>query len=242
MLLLDCRAERKKDQVCSKLTYDRIFAAIKALPTLKHLVFQLGIPIAYRPSSLCAQARDLAYSTLNASFQLTARMNFLEKTLESKANPLTTLGKMGVIPGFVNKCVRLMILAERGRMLRRLVCKGSTIKPSCWMTSRTTGRRQTTSTSATGAARVAGSPCPSAPRSRTDCADSPASGSSSSASGSRLRTTSASRSSQATSIAPPSPPSSPSQRSTSACPRPRTRSIWSRLSRARSSTRRRRRS
>jgi hypothetical protein len=64
MLLLDCRAERKKDQVCSKLTYDRIFAAIKALPTLKHLVFQLGIPIAYRPSSLCAQARDLAYLTL----------------------------------------------------------------------------------------------------------------------------------------------------------------------------------
>lgn len=48
MLLLDCRAERKKDQVCSKLTYDRVFAAIKALPQLKHLVFQLGIPIAYR--------------------------------------------------------------------------------------------------------------------------------------------------------------------------------------------------
>lgn len=30
-------------------------------------------------------------------------MNFLEKTLDSKANPLTALGKMGVIPGFVNK-------------------------------------------------------------------------------------------------------------------------------------------
>lgn len=51
MLLLDCRAERKKDQVCSKTTYDRIFAAIKKLPALKHLVVQLGIPIAYRTSS-----------------------------------------------------------------------------------------------------------------------------------------------------------------------------------------------
>ena len=51
MLLLDCRAERKKDLVCSKLTYDRIFAAIKALPAIKHLVFQLGIPIAYRAST-----------------------------------------------------------------------------------------------------------------------------------------------------------------------------------------------
>lgn len=50
MLLLDCRAERKKDQVCSKVTYDRIFDAIRKLPQLKHLVFQLGIPIAYRAS------------------------------------------------------------------------------------------------------------------------------------------------------------------------------------------------
>lgn len=48
MLLLDCRAEREKDQVCSKVTYDRIFNAIKILPpSVKQLVLQLGIPIAY---------------------------------------------------------------------------------------------------------------------------------------------------------------------------------------------------
>ncbi|CDZ97664.1 hypothetical protein [Phaffia rhodozyma] len=80
MLLLDCRAERKKDVVCSKLTYDRVFNAIKQLPNqVKHLVFQLGIPIAY------------------------PRMNFVEKVLESKLNPLVKLSKVGLVPGFVNK-------------------------------------------------------------------------------------------------------------------------------------------
>lgn len=43
MLLMDGRAERRKNQVCSGVTYDRIFAAIKTLPrTVEHLVFLLG--------------------------------------------------------------------------------------------------------------------------------------------------------------------------------------------------------
>lgn len=43
MVLLDARAERKKEQVCSKFTYDRIFAEIQKIPpNVEHLVFQLG--------------------------------------------------------------------------------------------------------------------------------------------------------------------------------------------------------
>lgn len=43
MLLMDARAERKKEQVCSKFTYDRIFTEIQKLPpTVEHLVFLLG--------------------------------------------------------------------------------------------------------------------------------------------------------------------------------------------------------
>lgn len=82
MVLLDARAERKKEQVCSKFTYDRIFAEIQKIPpNVEHLVFQLGIPIAY------------------------PRMNFLEKTLDSKINPLVLLGKSGTmaVTGFLNK-------------------------------------------------------------------------------------------------------------------------------------------
>ncbi|KAG9016285.1 hypothetical protein FRB90_003509 [Tulasnella sp. 427] len=82
LLLLDARAERKKEQVCSTLTYNRIFGEIAKLPqTVEHLVLLLGIPIAY------------------------PRMNFLEKTLDSKVNPLVMLGKTGTmaIQGFLNK-------------------------------------------------------------------------------------------------------------------------------------------
>ena len=42
------RAERRKQQVCSKETYDALWARIARLPaTVEHLVVQLGIPIAY---------------------------------------------------------------------------------------------------------------------------------------------------------------------------------------------------
>ncbi|KAG9097813.1 hypothetical protein FRC06_007159 [Ceratobasidium sp. 370] len=82
MLLLDCRAERKKDLVCSQTTYNRVFWHLNQLPVgVEHLIIQLGIPIAY------------------------PRMNFLETALESKFNPITTLAQKGSLglSGFVNK-------------------------------------------------------------------------------------------------------------------------------------------
>ncbi|EJF62578.1 hypothetical protein DICSQDRAFT_84388 [Dichomitus squalens LYAD-421 SS1] len=82
MLLLDCRAERKKDQVCSQREYEAVFARMKALPsTVEHMVIQTGIPIAY------------------------PRMVFLETALDSKFNPLVALGRNGSLglSGFVNK-------------------------------------------------------------------------------------------------------------------------------------------
>ncbi|KAJ1309680.1 hypothetical protein OPQ81_006444 [Rhizoctonia solani] len=82
MLLLDCRAERKKDLVCSQTTYDRIFWHLHQIPQqVEHVIIQLGIPIAY------------------------PRMNFLETALESKFNPFTALAQKGSLglSGFVNK-------------------------------------------------------------------------------------------------------------------------------------------
>ncbi|KAL5529110.1 hypothetical protein ACEPAG_5084 [Sanghuangporus baumii] len=82
ILLLDCRAERRKDQVCSQHTYKKIFDRLYRLPPqVQHLVVQIGIPIAY------------------------PRLNFLESILESKLNPLVVMGKRGStkVGGFVNK-------------------------------------------------------------------------------------------------------------------------------------------
>ncbi|KAF7295060.1 C-CAP/cofactor C-like domain-containing protein [Mycena indigotica] len=82
ILMLDCRAERKKDQVCSPAEYDKVFQRLKQLPTtVEHLCVQIGIPIAY------------------------PRLVFLEKALESKLNPLVALGKAGSLglSSFVNK-------------------------------------------------------------------------------------------------------------------------------------------
>ncbi|KAJ3761059.1 hypothetical protein EV360DRAFT_93213 [Lentinula raphanica] len=82
ILLLDCRAERKKDQVCSPMEYEKVFARMQQLPSsVEHLVVQIGIPIAY------------------------PRMVALEKALESKINPLVALGRNGSLglSGFVNK-------------------------------------------------------------------------------------------------------------------------------------------
>ncbi|KAH6919031.1 plasma membrane protein [Coprinopsis sp. MPI-PUGE-AT-0042] len=82
ILMLDCRAERKKDQVCSPGEYAKVFQQLHALPPgVEHLIIQIGIPIAY------------------------PRMVFLETALESKFNPLVALGKAGNLGlgGFVNK-------------------------------------------------------------------------------------------------------------------------------------------
>lgn len=47
ILLIDCRAQRKIDQVCARDTYERCFRAAEALPsTVQHLIIQLGVPIA----------------------------------------------------------------------------------------------------------------------------------------------------------------------------------------------------
>lgn len=70
MVMLDCRAERTLQQVCSEATYRRLFDTLWSLPeNVKHVVLQLGIPIAY------------------------PRMNFLESALELSFNPLVALGK-----------------------------------------------------------------------------------------------------------------------------------------------------
>ncbi|KAG1754457.1 hypothetical protein EDB19DRAFT_1892451 [Suillus lakei] len=82
ILMLDCRAERKRNQVCSEFEYQKAFERIRYLPSdVKHLVVQLGIPIAY------------------------PRMVFLEAALDSKLNPLTALGRSGTagFSSFVNK-------------------------------------------------------------------------------------------------------------------------------------------
>ncbi|KAK7689123.1 hypothetical protein QCA50_007814 [Cerrena zonata] len=82
LLALDCRAERKKEQVCSKQEYDAVFRRIDQLPSvIEHFVMLTGIPIAY------------------------PRMVFLETALESKFNPLVALGRNGSLglSGFVNK-------------------------------------------------------------------------------------------------------------------------------------------
>ncbi|KAI0350240.1 hypothetical protein OH77DRAFT_1431241 [Trametes cingulata] len=82
MVLLDCRAERKLDQVCSPAEYKAVFARMQSLPrTVEHMVVQIGIPIAY------------------------PRMVFLESALDSKLNPLVALGRNGSmgLSGFVNK-------------------------------------------------------------------------------------------------------------------------------------------
>ncbi|KAI0071818.1 hypothetical protein K474DRAFT_1712149 [Panus rudis PR-1116 ss-1] len=82
ILLLDCRAERKLNQVCSPQEYDAVFRRVYDLPsTMEHFILQTGIPIAY------------------------PRMVFLETALESKLNPLTVLGRNGQLglSGFVNK-------------------------------------------------------------------------------------------------------------------------------------------
>jgi hypothetical protein len=75
MLLLDCRAERKKDQVCSLGQYQRVFERLNSLPSgVEHVIIQTG-------------------------------MVFLETALESKFNPLVALGRNGALglSGFVNK-------------------------------------------------------------------------------------------------------------------------------------------
>ncbi|KAI6036071.1 hypothetical protein BKA83DRAFT_104189 [Pisolithus microcarpus] len=82
ILMLDCRAERKKDRVCSDAQYRKVHDHIKQLPSsVEHLIVQIGIPIAY------------------------PRLVFLETALDSKLNPLIALGRNRFLGlgGLVNK-------------------------------------------------------------------------------------------------------------------------------------------
>ncbi|KAG8798807.1 hypothetical protein FRC17_007311 [Serendipita sp. 399] len=91
MIMLDCRGERTLNRVCSEVTYRRVFDRLWELPaSVKHIIVQLGIPIAY------------------------PRMNFLESALESSFNPLVALGKknklgMGTLVNKFNMDAELLV-------------------------------------------------------------------------------------------------------------------------------------
>lgn len=79
LLMVDCRAERKVHQICSKKSYEKIFDRVRKMPEgVDHLIILLGVPLAY------------------------PRMVFLERTLSSSFNPIIMLAK-GLSPGFTNK-------------------------------------------------------------------------------------------------------------------------------------------
>ncbi|KAF8557334.1 hypothetical protein OG21DRAFT_1475599 [Imleria badia] len=81
ILMLDCRAERRKDRVCSSEEYRKVMEAISQMPPhVEHLIIQLGIPIAY------------------------PRMVFMESMMDYKLNPLTAIARSGhALTGFINK-------------------------------------------------------------------------------------------------------------------------------------------
>lgn len=48
MVLLDCRVERKLDQVCSQQTYDLVFSLLERLPLeVEQIVMLLGMSCSY---------------------------------------------------------------------------------------------------------------------------------------------------------------------------------------------------
>ncbi|WWD20042.1 hypothetical protein CI109_104515 [Kwoniella shandongensis] len=81
LLALDCRAERKLNQICTKATYDKAFNEIRKEKGLEQLVILLGVPIAY------------------------PRMSFLEHFLDLKWNPINVLARHNALGlgGMVNK-------------------------------------------------------------------------------------------------------------------------------------------
>lgn len=94
LLMMDGRAERKKDQVCSPLQYDKVFARLEEtiLDSTEHLIVQLGVPIAYpRMVFLVSFIVSQVLRALNCVGQ--------ENMLESKI--VMSLGRN--MPGFVNK-------------------------------------------------------------------------------------------------------------------------------------------
>jgi hypothetical protein len=80
---LDCRTERRRDEIITEDTYDIIFDRLEdeiIQGKTKHLIVLLGVPIAY------------------------PRLNFLEKVLTSRVmDPIKALGRTGMLGNFVNK-------------------------------------------------------------------------------------------------------------------------------------------
>lgn len=80
---LDCRTERRRDEILTEDSYDIIFDRLEdeiIKGETKHLIVLLGVPIAY------------------------PRLNFLENILTSRLmDPLKALGRTGMLGNFVNK-------------------------------------------------------------------------------------------------------------------------------------------
>ena len=98
MLLLDTRCERKREQIASAVTYDRVFAAVRNLPReVEHLVMLLG--------SSTFRSSLLHMLTVIAGVPIAwPRMTLVEKVLDSKFNPMSLLAKNTSIGGgFLNK-------------------------------------------------------------------------------------------------------------------------------------------
>jgi hypothetical protein len=80
---LDCRTERRRDEILSEDSYDIIFDRLEEeiiKGETKHLIVLLGVPIAY------------------------PRLNFLENILTSRLmDPIKAMGRAGMLGNFVNK-------------------------------------------------------------------------------------------------------------------------------------------
>ena len=80
---LDCRTERRRDEILSQESYDLIFDRCRkeiVKGDTNHLLVLLGVPIAY------------------------PRLNFLENILTSRMmDPIKAIGRKGMLGGFVNK-------------------------------------------------------------------------------------------------------------------------------------------
>jgi hypothetical protein len=82
MCMVDCRAERRLDQICTEDTYDTLFALLNNLPpSTEQLIMLLGVPIVY------------------------PRMSIAENILSSKFNPLNLVAKVtpNHLAGYTNK-------------------------------------------------------------------------------------------------------------------------------------------
>jgi hypothetical protein len=80
---LDCRTERRRDEILCQGTYDNVFNRCRTeiiKGETKHLIVLLGVPIAY------------------------PRLNFLENILTSRMmDPVKAMGRAGMLGGFINK-------------------------------------------------------------------------------------------------------------------------------------------